>query len=76
MDLRQAVKKDSGVMSGEVVFTGTRVPVWMLFDHIRHGHCLDDFFVGYPGVTREQVEAILDTSLEVIRKTVEDSRAA
>jgi uncharacterized protein (DUF433 family) len=76
LSLAEAVLKDPQVMSGELVFTGTRVPVWMLFDHVRHGHPLNEFFVAYPSVTREQVDVVIESSFEEVKKVFEGTRAA
>lgn len=45
------------VMSGAMVFKGTRVPVQTFFDHLDHGGTLEEFLEWYDGVTREQLEA-------------------
>ena len=45
---------DPDRMSGEPCFTGTRVPVQALIDHIEGNSTLDDFLNGFPSVTREQ----------------------
>lgn len=47
-------------MSGAPCFDGTRVPVKNLFDYLAGGESLDEFLDGFPGVTREQAEAVLD----------------
>lgn len=44
------------VMSGALVFKGTRVPVQTFFDHLDHGGTLEEFLDWYDGVTREQLE--------------------
>ncbi len=44
------------VMSGALVFKGTRVPVQTFFDHLDHGGTLAEFLAWYDGVTREQLE--------------------
>jgi uncharacterized protein (DUF433 family) len=46
-------------LSGAVRFRGTRVPVQALLDTLLSGESLDDFLDGFPGVTREQAEAII-----------------
>ena len=46
-------------LSGAVRFAGTRVPVQALLDSQRSGETTDDFLDGYPGVTLEQVQAML-----------------
>jgi len=46
-------------VSGAWVFKGTRVPVRALFENIEEGARMDDFLKWFPGVTREQVRAVL-----------------
>jgi len=41
------------------MFSGTRVPVQTLLDHIKAGDSIDYFLLGYPTVTSEQVVAVL-----------------
>jgi len=49
------------VLGGELVFTGTRVSVRSLFDHLEAGDSLDDFLEGFPSVTKAQAVAALET---------------
>jgi uncharacterized protein (DUF433 family) len=49
-------------MSGTPCFTGTRVPIKSLFDHLEAGDALDVFLDDFPGVTREQAIALLEFS--------------
>jgi antitoxin HigA-1 len=46
---------DPNIMSGIPVFTGTRVPVSILFDHIDNGETIEEFLLGFPSVSREKV---------------------
>ncbi|HEU4886806.1 MAG TPA: DUF433 domain-containing protein, partial [Thermoanaerobaculia bacterium] len=39
----KVVHSDPEIMSGMVVFRGTRVPVKTLFDYLEHGHSLEEF---------------------------------
>jgi uncharacterized protein (DUF433 family) len=48
------------VMGGMPVFFGTRVPVQTLLDYLEAGDSIDDFLVGFPSVTREQVISFLE----------------
>jgi antitoxin HigA-1 len=50
---------DPEIMSGTPVFAGTRVPVSILFDHIDNGETIEEFLIGFPGVSREQVDDYL-----------------
>jgi uncharacterized protein (DUF433 family) len=54
------VEQVPGKVSGAWVFTGTRVPVQALFDNLEAGARLDDFLEWFPGVSREQAEAVLE----------------
>ncbi len=54
-----AVERAPDRVSGAWVFKGTRVPVRALFENIEEGARMDDFLKWFPGVTREQVRAVL-----------------
>ena len=54
----QEVEQDPQKVSGAWVFRGTRVPVSALFENLRDGATVDEFLEWFPGVTREQVEAV------------------
>jgi uncharacterized protein (DUF433 family) len=47
------VYRDPELVSGELVFAGTRVPGQNLVDYLKADHTLDDFLYGFPTVTRE-----------------------
>jgi len=47
-------------MSGEWVFRGTRVPVSALFENLEDGAQTAQFLEWFPGVTDQQVRAVLD----------------
>ena len=47
-------------VSGAFVFRGTRVPVKALFENLEDGATVDDFLQWFPGVNREQVDAVLE----------------
>ena len=53
------VSRDSGILGGVPVFTGTRVPVRILMEHLEAGARLDDFLDSYPTVPREQAIEVL-----------------
>ena len=63
-----ATERVPGKVSGAWLFKGTRVPVKALFENLEDGGRVDDFLDWFPGVTREQVEAVLrhaENSLKV-----------
>jgi uncharacterized protein (DUF433 family) len=55
-----AVEQVPGKVSGAWVFRGTRVPVRALFENLEGGANVDDFLEWFPGVSRDQVEAVLE----------------
>lgn len=63
MKLEQLVSKDPDVHSGDLVFAGTRVPVFILTEALQQGLSLDEFMLDYPSVDRAQAEAFLAWSL-------------
>ena len=56
----EAVEQNPVIASGAWVFRGTRVPVRALFDNLEDGATVSQFLEWFPGVTREQVEAVLE----------------
>jgi uncharacterized protein (DUF433 family) len=55
-----AVERNQAKVSGAWVFKNTRVPVRALFENLESGASLNDFLEWFPGVAREQVEAVLE----------------
>ena len=55
-----AVERVPGKVSGAWVFKTTRVPVRALFENLEDGATVNDILTWFPGVTREQVEAVLE----------------
>jgi uncharacterized protein (DUF433 family) len=49
-------------MSGAPCFSGTRVPIQSLFDHIEAGDSIATFLEDFPPVTNAQVIALLEAS--------------
>jgi uncharacterized protein (DUF433 family) len=54
------VERDPERVSGAWVFRGTRIPVSALFENLEDGGRIDQFVEWFPGVTIEQVRAVLD----------------
>ncbi len=55
-----AVERDPQRVSGAWVFCGTRVPVSALFENLEDGVQITQFVECFPGVTLDQVRAVLD----------------
>ena len=52
------------ICGGDPVFAGTRVPVQLLRQHLRHGGSLASFLTSYPTVYRDQLIQVLDLLFE------------
>jgi uncharacterized protein (DUF433 family) len=59
-----SVERNPERVSGSWVFKGTRVPVRALFENLEDGATVDDFLEWFPGVTRNQVEAVLGRAVD------------
>jgi uncharacterized protein (DUF433 family) len=57
-----AVTRNPKIQGGQPCFTGTRVPVVSLFDHLEGGYTVDGFLEQFPTVKREQVLEVLEES--------------
>jgi uncharacterized protein (DUF433 family) len=57
---------DPNILGGTAVFSGTRVPVESLFDHLESGISLDEFLDDFPSVTKEQAVRLLELAGKVV----------
>ena len=55
-----AVESVPGKVSGAWVFRGTRMPVAAVFENLEDGLTIDEIVDMFDGLTREQVQAVLD----------------
>jgi uncharacterized protein (DUF433 family) len=55
-----AVERHPEKVSGAWLFRGTRVPVSALFSNLEGGATVNEFLEWFPGVTREQVNLVLE----------------
>jgi uncharacterized protein (DUF433 family) len=62
--LADFTSKDPDIMSGALVFTGTRVPVRSLFDYLEAGESIDEYLRQFPSVKKAQTIAVLDAAFE------------
>ncbi len=60
--LARFVERDPERLGGVPVFRGTRVPVQSLFDHLLAGDSLEVFLEDFPGVARDQAQAVIDAT--------------
>lgn len=61
--LNQYITTDKEIAAGVPVFKGTRVAIKTLFDYLEE-ESLEEFLKGFPTVSREQAEAIIESAAE------------
>lgn len=61
--LNKYVEVESDLAGGVPVFKGTRVSVKTLFDYLEE-ESLREFLLGFPTVTREQAEGVIELAAE------------
>ncbi len=66
MDIKQIITVDKDILGGQPVFSGTRVPVETLFDHLEEGVGLDEFLEDFPTVSRQQAITLLDIANKIL----------
>ncbi|HZS10058.1 MAG TPA: DUF433 domain-containing protein [Blastocatellia bacterium] len=57
-------------VSGAPCFINTRVPIQNLFAYLEAGHPLEDFLEGFPPVTREQAEKVLELARDSLFQSI------
>jgi uncharacterized protein (DUF433 family) len=70
-----SVSSDPEVMHGAPVFSGTRVPVQTLFDHLEAEQPLSEFFEDFPSVRSDQVTTVLEYAQQLIVERTYESVA-
>ena len=61
------VERVPGRVSGAWVFRDTRVPVEAFFENLEEGADINDFLAWFPGITRQQAEAVLHHAQQSLR---------
>ncbi len=64
-----AVESVAGKVSGAWVFRDTRMPVSAVFENLEDGVTINELIELYDGLTREQVEAVLDFAARSLETT-------
>jgi uncharacterized protein (DUF433 family) len=64
--LEPLITRSDDIMSGAVVFSGTRVPVQTLIDYLEEGSPLDEFLDDFPTVSREHAVGVLELMKEAV----------
>lgn len=66
MNIQDLITINNDIQDGQPVFTGTRVPVETLFDHLEAGISLDTFLNDFPSVTKEQAINTLEAANKIL----------
>ena len=66
MDVKSLITIDKEIPGGTPVFTGTRVPVESLSDHLEAGVSPDEFLEDIPTVQRQQAIDILEAANKIM----------
>ena len=64
------------IMSGTIVFMGTRVPVVSLLDYLAGGEPIERFLEDFPSVKKDQVEGLLRRLSEFVSPEMYDVAAS
>ena len=69
MDIRSLITINKDILGGQPVFSGTRVPVETLFDHLEAGISLDEFLEDFPSVSRQQAIDLMEAANKILTST-------
>lgn len=68
MNAPSVIHRDPEIMSGTLVFVGTRVPFKNLIDYVEGGHPLSEFLDDFPSVTRDQAVSALNEAKQALEE--------
>ena len=60
------IDRNPDILGGTPVFSGTRVPVRILMEHLEAGDRLDDFLDDYPTVSKDQAVQLLERATTIL----------
>ena len=60
------IDRNLEILGGTPVFSGTRVPVRILLEHLEAGDRLDEFLDDFPTVSRDQAVAVLECATAML----------
>ena len=69
------IDKNPDILGGTPVFSGTRVPVRILLEHLEAGDRLEEFLADYPTVTRDQAVAVLECAKAILTGKANEATA-
>ena len=60
------IRRDPKILGGTPVFSGTKVSIRIVWDHVEEGIRLDEFLDDFPSVFQEQAVAVLESAAAVL----------
>ena len=63
----RAVEQVPGKAGGAWVFSGTRIPLFALYENLASGATVEEFVEWFPGVEERQVGAVLEHEANALR---------
>ena len=69
------IDRNPDILGGTPVFTGTRVPVRILMEHLEAGDRLDEFLEDYPTVSRRQAIEVLERATAMLVSGADEAAA-
>lgn len=76
--MSELIDRNPDILGGTPVFSGTRVPLRILMEHLEAGDRLDDFLEDYPTVSPDQAVELLELATTMLvegeRRPTRESR--
>ena len=69
------IERNPDILGGTPVFSGTRVPVRTLMEHLEAGDRLDEFLEDFPTVSREQAVEVLERAKAMLTGNADEAAA-
>ena len=60
------------ILGGKPVIAGTRIPIYVILQMLRDGASFSEIIKGYPRLTIEDIQAVLDYSLYLVNNENEE----
>ena len=64
--IEELIERDGKGMSGAAVFSGTSVPIKLLFEFLEDDQTMETFLDQFPAVSRDQTLAVLGASRDLL----------
>ena len=66
MNLHELIERDPERAGGVAVFTGTLIPVAVLFEFLNDDQTMETFLDQFPAVSRDQARGVLGASRDLL----------